>query len=579
MLWLTGCAAVMIGAFAVGAADAQTTVDVAGFGAVPDDGLDDTQPFLAALRQASQPGAHQVVLHGGRYDLEAGRNPDNAQVLFALSNVDGLTIDGGGAELMVKGATSLFSFANCRNITLRNFTVDCARAPFSVGEVIAAEPRWFDVRMGEEFPVSGGEPVGAFMDYDPATRLPARHGLDVYGDVERTELMAPQTLRVHLARDIPVPVGHLVVLRHWVYGHNAFAFHRCADVAVEDVTVYATPGMGLIGIVSENVSLRRFNVLIRPGTERLMSATADATHFGGCKGTVALTDCVFEGMGDDGANVKSGLYLTIRKRLDDHTVLGQHNLKMVDLPDPGDTMEMLHTDTLLSYGSGRVRSAALEPGEGNVHRVEFEAPLPEELREGDVLGNASRTPRLRMTGCTVRRNRARGVLCQTRDALIERCTFEDCTSAGVLVMTEVVYFFESIGTRDVTVRDCRFVNCNYGAASAEAALQAFAWLKGSAYPPEPGVHHNVVFEGNTISGTDDAAIFAAGVEGLTIRNNTIEQACRSPRRELGHDAIYVMSSSGVVLEGNRVDPAGQGEGYVTDVRVIGASPGASDAPR
>jgi len=406
------------------------------------------------------------------------------------------------------------------------------------------------------------------MDYDPATKLPMRHGLDVYGGVVRTELTAPQTLRVHLARDIPVPVGHLVVLRHYVYGHNAIAFHRCADVTVEDVTVWSTPGMGLIGIVSENVTLNRFNVLIRPGTQRLMSATADATHFGGCKGTVTYNDCVFEGMGDDGANVKSGLYLTIQKRLDDHTVLGQHNLKMVDLPDAGDTMELIHTDTLLGYGSATVRSAALEPGEGNVHRVEFEQPLPEGLREGDVLGNASRTPRLRMTNCTVRRNRARGVLCQTRDALIEGCTFEDCTSAGVLVMTEVVYFFESIGTRDVTVRNCRFLNCNYGAASAEAALQAFAWLKDFAYPPQPGVHRNVVFEGNTITGTDEAGIFAAGVDGLTIRNNTIEQACRSAQRALGHDAVHIMSSSGVLLEGNTIDPAKQGDGFGIDVRVV-----------
>ena len=76
------------------------------------------------------------------------------------------------------------------------------------------------------------------MDYDPATKLPMRHGLDVYGGVVRTELTAPQTLRVHLARDIPVPVGHLVVLRHYVYGHNAIAFHRCADVTVEDVEAF-----------------------------------------------------------------------------------------------------------------------------------------------------------------------------------------------------------------------------------------------------------------------------------------------------------------------------------------------------
>lgn len=567
MLWLAGCAGLIIGA-AVSDGGPQTVVDVKDLGAVPDDGADDTEAFLEAIRQLTGSSGVTLQLHAGRYDLEAGRNPDNANLLFVVRDAEALTIDGGGAELMVRGATSLFTFANCRGVTVRDLTVDFARAPFSVGRVTAAEPRAFDVLVADEFPVAGGEPVGAFMDYDPETKLPARHGLDVYGGVESTELVGPQTLRVHLARDIAVPVGHLVVLRHHVYGHNAIVFHRCRDAVVRDVTVYTTPGMGLIGIVSENLTLERFNVLIRPGTGRLMSATADATHFGGCKGTVSLTDCVFEGMGDDGANIKSGLYLTVLQRLDDRTVLGQHNLQMVDLPDPGDEMEMMHTDTLRPYSTGRVRAATLEPGEGNVHRVEFEDALPPELREGDVIGNASRTARLRMVGCTVRRNRARGVLCQTRDALIERCTFEDCTSAGVLVMTEVIYFFESIGTRDVTVRDCRFMNCNYGAASAEAALQAFAWLKDWAYPPEPGVHHNVVFEGNIISGTDDAAIFAAGVDGLTIRGNVIEAACRSPRRDLGHDAIHVRSSSGVTIEGNAIDPAAQGDGFRTAVRVL-----------
>lgn len=567
MSWFAGCAAIALGTAAAGAVQPGNVVDIAAFGALPDDGQDDTPAFLAAFAEVARTRAERLVLHPGRYDLMAGANPDSPSTLFPIADLNGFTLDGGGAELMVSGATSLFYFANCQDVRLTGFSVDSPRAPFSVGEVIAAESRWFDVRVDEEFPVQGGEAVGAFMDYDPGTGLPARQGLDVYNGVERTELIAPQTLRVHLAWDIPVPVGRLVVLRHWVYGHNAIVLQRCRNVSVEDVTVYTTPGMGLVGIVSEDISLTRFNVLIRPGTRRLMSATADATHFAGCKGTVSLTDCVFEGMGDDGANIKSGLYLTVLERVDDHTILGQHNLKMVDLPDPGDTMEMIRRETLLTYASGRVRAASLDPTEGNIHRVEFEDPLPVELQAGDVIGNASRTPRLRMKGCTVRRNRARGVLCQTRDAIIEDSTFEHCTSSGVLVMTEVTHFYESIGTRDVTVRNSRFIDCNYGAASSEAALQAFAWMGGMGYPPEPGVHARILFEGNTFVGTDGAAIFAAGVDGLTVRGNSIEGASRSPRNEIGQHAVYIMSSTGVVVQDNAIDTAAQGDGFREAVRL------------
>jgi hypothetical protein len=543
-------------------------LDVTQFGAVADDGKDDTSAFLNAFKEAKAKGDKHIVIPKGRYHLRADGNSGQPGTLFPMARLDGMTLEGQGAELMMSGIGAVFSFSECVNVTVSGLAVDWERPPFSEGTVIATAPRHFDVKLPDAYPVKGGEPVGAFMTYNPDTRLPDGRDLDVYNSVERTELVAPQVLRIHLTRDIPVPIGKLLVLRHQVYGPCPFGFNRCANVQVKDVTVYCAPGMGLASIVSTNVSLKRFNVMMRPGSGRLMSATADATHFGGCKGTVSLEDCVFEGMGDDGANIKSGLYLIVRRKLDEHTVLGQHNLMMADMPDAGDAMEMAHVDTLSAFATGRVRRAKMEPGEGNMHRVEFEQPLPPELREGDVLGNASRAPKLRMLRCTVRANRARGVLCQTRDALIESCTFQNCTSAGVLVLTETVHFFESIGTRNVTVRSNRFENCNMGAASAEAALCALAYLKDFAYPAKPGVHRDVAFEGNRIVGTPEGAIFAVGVDGLKIEGNTIEKACLRPVRHNGQNAIRVLDCARVVVENNKINPLLQGPGMTATIRIM-----------
>jgi hypothetical protein len=544
-------------------------LDVTRFGAVADDGQDDTAAFVAAFAEAQAKGEKRIVIPKGRYHLRVDGNPGRRDTLLSLTKLDNLAIEGKDAELAMSGMGSTFAFSECKGVTIRGLTVDWERPPFSEGTVVATAARHFDVKVLDEYPVKGGEPVGAFMTYHPDTRLPDGGDLDVYNSVERTELISPQVLRVHLTHDVTVPVDKLVVLRHQVYGGNAFNFHRCSNVKVSDVTVYSTPGMAMVCGICTNVSLKRFNVLIRPGSKRLMSATADATHFGGCKGTVTLEDCTFEGMGDDGVNVKSGLYLIVRKRLDDHTVLGQHNLKMADLPDAGDLMEMMHVGTLAAFASGKVRAAKMESGEGNVHRVEFEGPLPAQLHEGDVLGNASRVPKLRIRHCTVRGNRARGVLCQTRDAIIEDCTFQNCTSAGILVLTEVVYFFESIGTRDVTVRNNRFENCNMGAASAEGALCAVAYLKDFAYPVRPGVHRNVTFEGNRILGTKESAIFAVGVDGLKVQGNTVEKACLRPARENGRNAIRVKDCTRVVVGDNHIEPARQGKEMTQAVRVTG----------
>ena len=548
-------------------------VDVTSFGAVANDGQDDTQAFLSAFHEAQFHGVKVIRIPKGQYNLRtdgdclrADGKWANKSPLFSLTNLDGLTIRGEGAELMMSGNSTIFAFKECKNITLEGVTVDWQRPPFSQGTVIANALGHFDVQIESGFPVRGGEPVAAFMDYDSATRLPLGANFDVGDAVERTELISPQVLRIHLKQNILVPVGTLLVLRHQVYGYGQLiGFVRCADVLVRDVTVYTAPSMGLAGYVCTNISLKRFNIRLRPGSGRLMSTTADATHFSGCKGTVSLEDCTFEGMGDDGVNINSGIYLTVLQRLDGHTVLCQRD----DLPDAGDLMEMSHPDTLLPFSTGGVKSASLELGTNNQAIVKFEAPLPVELCVGDLLANASRVARLRMRHCTVRANRARGVLCQTRDAVIEDCVFRNCSSAGVLVLTDAGWFFESIGARNVTVRNNLFAKCNQGAATAEGTLAALAWLKDWAYPPQPGVHRDVCFAGNQIIGSANSGIFAVGVDGLTIRNNTVEQACLKPTRESGRYALCVMNCARASVAGNNINPKQQGTGMEEAVRVNG----------
>ncbi|MGB9619613.1 MAG: hypothetical protein ACPL7K_04295, partial [Armatimonadota bacterium] len=194
----------------------------------------------------------------GRYDFFAGSNPQNPGVLFPVSDLKGLTIDGKGSELIVHGLTSVLSFNNCTRLTIRNLTIDWDRPPYSLGKVIAVEGKHFDVEIEPEYPVKGGEPVGAFMEFDPATRLPLRHGLEEYYSVEKTELLREQVLRIHLIHDARIKPGVLVLLRHQVYGHTAIYCGRCSDVVVRDVVVNTVPGMGFVASVCTNVTLVGF---------------------------------------------------------------------------------------------------------------------------------------------------------------------------------------------------------------------------------------------------------------------------------------------------------------------------------
>ncbi|MEI6915079.1 MAG: hypothetical protein WCL39_08105, partial [Armatimonadota bacterium] len=262
-----------------------------------DAGEDDTLVVMAALEKCKGAPNPRLVFTKGTYHFAQGKNPKAPTASMAASQIDDLTIDGQGSELIFSGLTTCFAFSACKNLTIKNLAIDWQRPPFSTGKVIAVSGKTFDVDVEAQYPVKGGEPVSAFMDWDPNTRTYKRNGLDVYYSVEKTELVRPQVLRVFVNREVPIEVGSVAVLRHQVYAYNSFVFDRCENVRVEKVNVYTCPGMAMVASHCTNMHLERFNVIPRPGTDRLMSTTADAFHFKANKGLIRIKDCVMDGMG------------------------------------------------------------------------------------------------------------------------------------------------------------------------------------------------------------------------------------------------------------------------------------------
>ena len=548
-------------AFALGssAISEEPVVDITDFGAEPNSGEDATFALREALEAAGEMDEARLVFPPGRYDFAHEAHPEHSRRPGFAENMDGLTIDGQGAELFFEGRTAPFIFYNCRDLTVRNLTVDWDEPLFMQGEVIDAGDTHFDVRVEPEFPVEGGEQVDAYQDFDPETRLPRIGGIDQYDGVTHTEKVDEQVLRVHVHdwAGIPEP-GYWAVLRNQVYDFNAFTFVDCEDVTVENVTVHHTPGMGFVGIRTHNITLRDSAVRVPPDSGRLVSANADGSHFSGCTGTIRIEDCLFERMGDDATNIKAGLYLTIQAIEDEHTVTAQHNLEMRDTPHPGERMEFLSHETLLPHGAGEVEDVEELPD--NVYRVRFEAPVPADTVEGDVIGTVSRLAQARISNVRVRDNRARGFLLQTHDAIIEDCHFENSTTAGIYVMTEIAHFFESTAARDVVVRNNTFENVGLRNPPSEGIIMVSAYLANHAFPPEPGVIRDVTIANNTIRGGNSSGIFVAATDNIAIRGNTITGTCVDPHRPDMAGAIYIMSSRDVTLEDNTVRREDQGGG-------------------
>ncbi|MFC1582600.1 right-handed parallel beta-helix repeat-containing protein [Planctomycetota bacterium] len=520
-------------------------------GAMPNSGKDAAGMLQEAFKKLEGQSDILFVFPSGTYNLTG---PEKSGTMLNIKGIKNLTITGENVEIINRRLKACFRFQDCENVLVEKLTFDWQPPSFSVGTVIASKDNICDVRIEDEFPVTDGMPVEAFMEYDPATRLPARRGYDIYSSVDSTSLLKPQVLRMKLKRPMNIKVGSLTVLRHRVYGRNAISFSNCRNVRVENVTIYTAPGMGITGQNTENISIRELTVKPRPGTRRIMSTAADATHFNGCYGKITVEDSWFEGMGDDAVNIH-GMYHIIEK-IEGKTVITRVRNDWIKPPRAGDTLEFTHRATLLPFASDTVKSVTIDH-KTRRHHIIFDHALPDSIEAGQALGNVSWAPKTIIRGCTVKNNRARGMLIQTRGGLIENNRYEGCTGAALHITCDLDYWLESIATRDITIRGNTFENCNYGAAMMNGVIMVFAHVPGGLFSPA-GAHRGLIIEDNIIRDSDNSGMCIISADDVIIRNNTIDRVGKNPTRTSGKAAIYLENAANVRIYGNKVTPAAEG---------------------
>ena len=183
-----------------------------------------------------------------------------------------------------------------------------------------------------------------------------------------------------------------------------------SDVTVEDVSLYHCGGMGVIGQRSHDLFVRRVKVTPPPGKNRIVSITADATHFVNCGGKVVLEDCLFELQKDDATNVH-GIYVRIVNRVAPAIV----DVKLVhpqqygfDFIRKGQKLELVKGPALTTYAYPVVKQ--VERLNKEYTRLTFKEPLPDTVAIGDALAAIDDYAALAIRGCTIRGNRARGIL-------------------------------------------------------------------------------------------------------------------------------------------------------------------------
>ncbi len=564
VLWLLACVP--------WAANALQVVDL-----LPVDG--DMTPVVRKALESVREADVKIVLHKGRYffrpdyavDLDCfitNHGNGRKRIVFPMRGFASVQIEGNGAELVFHGQVAPFLFEDCAKVEVSDLTVDWD-IPFTfLGEVVAVDPRegWRDIRPFTEgfswrladgrllFPDIDGfsytEP-GSTLAFEAGTKKVCDGALDLESRPRWVEKRAGGILRFHEPLAQYPPVGSLLSSKgDREHDRYAPAFHakHSSNIRFDGVVVHHALGMGFLFERSADITLSHSGVHLREGSPRVVSSTADATHFCNCRGGILVEHCRFENMLDDGTNVH-GTYVEVDAVLDARTV--RVELKHFEqlgfvFAEKGDRVWFI------------VRPEPGRAGENEVDEVRvvndrftelvFKDPLPATLSKGDLLENKTWNPSFTMRGCTVRNHRARNIVLKTPGRIVVEDNDFSSMMSSVFFRGESYFWFESGAVGDVLIRNNRFSHCAYSAM--EHAVLYVTPRLGGGFDDTIPYDRNIRFEDNRIETFGNRIVWADRVDGLVIRGNIIRQTKDGGPRWPNAGLIDLRQCRNVEIAGN-----------------------------
>lgn len=467
---------------------------------------------------------------------------DGLLTAFFLKDLADVTLDLGGAKLLFHGRIAPFVITNCRNIALRNFSVDYDRPFYTQGEILAADTKHVKLKISDGFPyrMENGvlyavsdtweQPFNKehmlFQPFDAKTHSPAYAAnciLAVIGEEARgTNPPLPihhlaledhhdGSLTFHGEFPETYKAGQILVMTHEDRSKNAILAEHSQNIVVESVRLIHCSSMGFVGMFTENITLKNFDMYLDGKSTGLVTVNADSVHCFHCTGKILIEDCIFENMLDDAINIHGNYTLVAaadKNEIRAHVAAaGLDNMKWYK---PGDVLNVYSGKTQELKG-GYVVTGAEYPCDREVV-VRFDRPV--DAAAGDLVENTA-MPEIEIRRCKTGRNRPRGFLLSSGGkTLVEDCFFNNC-SCAVHFTGDTTYWYESGPVRDVTIKHCHFYDCGY--CGADYAIMATPELEMTDNAPY--YHRNITITDNVFESFSRGALYANKTEKIVFKRN------------------------------------------------------------
>lgn len=274
-----------------------------------------------------------------RYAIVTNHENGLKRVIFRFEGFNSIEIEGNGSEFIFHGRVAPFQIENCKKVNIQNITIDWDIPFLFQGEVMAvnAKEGWWEMKpftKGYSWKIVKNKVVfpniddfnysnfGQTLSFDPKTKDVFHGDFTFENDPEKIEKQPNGSLRFYQKlRNFP-SVGSITGSKGDRQNDRyapAFQTQNSSNVVFDKVIVHHALGMAFLFERTENIKILNSGVYVREGSDRVISSTADATHFANCKGDVLVENYRIESMLDDGTNVH-GTYVTVDKIVDEYTV-------------------------------------------------------------------------------------------------------------------------------------------------------------------------------------------------------------------------------------------------------------------
>ncbi|MCR5150493.1 MAG: right-handed parallel beta-helix repeat-containing protein [Clostridiales bacterium] len=329
--------------------------------------------------------------------------------------------------------------------------------------------------------------------------------------------------------------GNSYILRSTAYGGSLIdIYEACRDITLDSLKLYGGTGMGIIvGERSSHFALE--NIFIGPDPEKdddhFTSLDADAVHISDSDGCFLIENCDFSRQGDDDVNINSGIGFI-------HSVSGKTVVFEADGSmnlEPGETA--VFRDKNFNLTDITAVAEKCESTQDGLRQVTFSEDLPKSITKGCFLFNRDNTG----SNYVIRNNyfhehRARGLLLQTSDGLVENNVFYKTTHNAIKIIMDINgVWHEGTGADNIVVRNNKFIECSViGTEIIEVGTHLLDKSNGSY------AFTNIRIEDNEFKDICGNLMVVNNVNGFVFKGNTVTLG-KAFRNDLGKGRSYFLA--------------------------------------